>query len=120
MRLVLSAFLLTACRPDAPPDPSALAARVDSIASGVLKAQLIANPEQGTEWGYPGAEHGRIRDNTLEGIARTQAREDSLYQVAQGIDPAPLIGAPQWITYGVLRDALERERALRVLDWFGR
>ena len=75
---------------------------------------MSANPESGTEWGLANAQNGRIRDNSPTGIRVAQSYEDVLYQRALSIDPAPLEGTPQWVTYGVLRDLLERSRALRV------
>jgi uncharacterized protein (DUF885 family) len=114
----IAMFLLSSCKqqsaPLPPTDNSALAARVDSLATAVLEAQVSANPERGTEWGLPTAEHGRIQDNSPTGIRIGQSYQDVLYQRALSIDPAPLVGTPQWVTYAVLRDALERERALRV------
>ena len=110
-------LVLSACSPPPPPPPpdnSALLARVDSLATAVLDAQVSASPELGTEWGLPSAQHGRVRDNSPTGLRVAQSYEDVLYQRALSIDPAPLAGTPQWVTYGVLRDALERERALRV------
>jgi uncharacterized protein (DUF885 family) len=121
MRLAVACIgivVLSACERQLPPPPpsdnSALIARVDSLATAVLQAEVSANPESGTEWGLPTAEHGRIRDNSPTGIRIAQSYEDVLYQRALSIDPAPLAGTPQWVTYGVLRDALERSRALRV------
>lgn len=110
-------FVLSACSrqpPPPPPDNGALRARVDSLATAVLEAEVAANPELGTEWGLPNAEHGRIRDNSPTGVRIAQSTVDALYQRALAIDPAPLAGTPQWVTYGVLRDALERSRAMRV------
>ena len=121
MRLAVvcvAVLALSACSPQEspppPPDNSALLARVDSLATAVLQAEVSANPELGTEWGLPNAANGRIRDNSPTGIRIAQSYEDVLYQRALSIDPAPLAGAPQWVTYNVLRDALERSRALRV------
>ena len=92
----------------------ALAARVDSLANAYLAARLDAYPEIGTEQGLAGAQHGRIQDNSLAGVRRVEARMDALYGPVSAIDPAPLAGRPQWVTYGVLREALEAERAQRV------
>jgi len=113
-RTIALTCLLAACGRAPTPADTALAARVDSLASAVLNAKLAASPEMGTEEGLPDAEHGRIRDNSAAGEQRDQAREDSLLQAALAIDPAPLAGTPQWVTYGVLRDDLEREQALRI------
>jgi uncharacterized protein (DUF885 family) len=95
-------------------DPAALAARVDSLADAVYQARYDINPEDGTADGLLHAEHGRIKDNTPEGVRRAEARLDSLHAVALTIDPAPLAGRPQWVTYGVLREQLESGRAQRV------
>jgi uncharacterized protein (DUF885 family) len=111
---LVAGSVLAACRPATTPDPAGLAARVDSLASALLDARLAASPEEGTMQGLPKAEHGRIRDNSAEGDRRDQARQDSLLQATLAIDPTPLAGTPQWVTYGVLRDDLEREQALRV------
>jgi uncharacterized protein (DUF885 family) len=117
-RTVALTCLIVACREAPAPAPafdtSALAARVDSLATAVFEAELRENPETGTEFGLPSAEHGRIRDNSPTATRIGQSREDALYQVALTIDPAALAGQPQWVTYGVLRDWLERSRAIRV------
>lgn len=95
-------------------DVTALAARVDSLADALLDAQLAIRPETGTELGVANAEHGRITDNSLSGVRKAQALMDGLYAAALTIDPAPLVGRPQEVTYAVLREALESDRALRV------
>ena len=76
--------------------------------------QLEINPELVTTYGLRGASHDRITDNSIAGIRTAQARLDSLFALAQAIDPTPLAGQPGEVTYAVLRDALESERALRV------
>ena len=101
-------------RPERRDDVGALAARVDSIADRYVDLGLDINPEEGTSRGLKTAEHGRITDNSLDGIRRAQARLDSVYDVAAAIDPAPLAGRPQALTYAVLREALEAGRANRV------
>src|SRR6185436_9183774 len=112
--IITAALLLPACRPSASPDTSALAARVDSLATAAFAAEVAENPEEGTSWGLPSARHGEIRDNSTAGLRRAESRQDSLYEAALTIDPAPLSGTAQWVTYGVLRDRLERRRAIRV------
>lgn len=113
---VLCATLLglSACAPSPKPPPAALAARVDSLAQALLDTLVAYTPEMGTAEGMAGAEHGRISDNSAAGVAAARAAMDALYQRAMAIDPAPLMGTPQWITYGVLREQLEGERAARV------
>lgn len=105
-----------ACNRPAPADSgaAALAARVDSLADALFDTRLSLQPEMGTEEGLATAEHGRISDNSLAAMREAEARLDALYAVARTIDPAPLAGRPEWVTYGVLREDLEGERAQRV------
>ena len=95
-------------------DTSGLAARVDSLADRYFDTRLAIYPEIGTVEGLPNAEHGRITDNSLAGVRAADARMDTLYAAASAIDPAPLAGLPQEVTYAVLREGLEGERAQRV------
>lgn len=116
MRRAVATLLLLAvpaCAKDSVFDLVALGVRVDSLADAVLAQTLAANPEMATGLGIGGADHGRIRDNSLTGIAAVEREEDALYQVALTIDPAPLAGRPQWVTYAVLREQLEAARAQR-------
>jgi uncharacterized protein (DUF885 family) len=91
-----------------------LAARVDSLADAYFDTNLEFNPEIGTDFGLEGADHSRIRDNSLAGVRLAEARMDSLRVAAGVIDPSPLAGTPQEITYAVLNEALERERSVRI------
>jgi uncharacterized protein (DUF885 family) len=87
---------------------------VDSLADALFDTQLALYPEIGTGRGLPNAEHGRITDNSMAGVRAAEARMDSLYARAVAIDPEELAGRPQGVTYGVLREALDAERAMRV------
>lgn len=113
LRPVIALLLLAACgRPSA--DPDALAVRVDSLADALIDLQLRDSPEFGTSSGIAGADHGRISDNSLTGLRAAEARRDTLFEVVQQLDPAALTGRPQEVTYAVLRETLESERAQRV------
>jgi uncharacterized protein (DUF885 family) len=111
--LLLTA-LLPACGPTGEPAPTGLVTSVDSLADALFDARLALNPEIGTDRGLPNAEHGRITDNSLAGVRAAEARMDSLHARAAAIDPSELTGRPQGVTYGVLREALDAERAMRV------
>jgi uncharacterized protein (DUF885 family) len=111
---VLLAFVLPSCASPGSGDVPAVAARVDSLADALFDAQLALFPEIGTGRGLPDAAHGRITDNSLAGVPAAEARMDSLHARAVAIDPAELAGLPQAVTYGVLREALDAERAMRV------
>ena len=91
-----------------------MAARVDSIADRYFEVRLEIEPERATNNGLLGARHDRITDNSIAGVRAAQIRLDSIFALVQAIDPAPLVGRPTEVTYAVLRDALESERALRV------
>jgi uncharacterized protein (DUF885 family) len=91
-----------------------LATRVDSLADAYFDANLTIYPEIGTEQGLANADHGRIRDNSIRAIRASESRMDSLRVATLAIDPSPLAGTAQEVTYAVLREALESEYALRV------
>jgi uncharacterized protein (DUF885 family) len=112
--LLLVAALLQSCTRSDGGRPQPLAAQVDALADALFDTQLALNPEIGTARGLPNAEHGRITDNSLAGVRAAEARLDSLYALAVAIDPAELAGLPQGVTYGVLREQLDADRAMRV------
>ena len=112
--LILGAALHATGGPASTTQSTSLAAQVDRLADSLFDAQLALYPEMGTQLGLPGADHGRITDNSLEGVRRAQAKMDALYVEAQAIDSSLLVGRPQEVTYAVLREALESERALRI------
>lgn len=91
-----------------------LGARVDSLGSALLAARFARSPEEATLAGWPGADHGRITDNSLAARRAWDARVDALYAAVRAIDPAQIAGRPQWVTYGIMRESLEGERAMRV------
>lgn len=93
---------------------ASLAARVDSLADAFFDATLELNPELYTGYGIAAADHSRIRDNSLAGVRAAEARMDGFRAAADEIDPTPLAGTPQEVTFAVLRDALDSELATRV------
>jgi len=114
LQVVAGALLLAGCGGVSEFERSALGVRVDSLADAVFAFSLSVSPEYGTILGLSTAEHGRIRDNSPAAIRAAEQREDALYRVALTIDPAPLAGRPQWVTYAVLREQLEAARATRI------
>jgi uncharacterized protein (DUF885 family) len=113
-RSLAALLLLASCGRAPAADTDALAARVDSLANALIDLQLRDSPEFGTSSGISGVDHGRISDNSLPEIRAAEARRDSLYEQVRQIDPAPLAGRPQEVTYAVLRESLESERGQRV------
>lgn len=114
-RVLPSLLLLAtaACGGPSALELQALGERVDSLATVALEQLLAASPETATRLGVTGAAHGRIRDNSLEALVAVHREEDALHELVAAIDPSPLLGRPQWITYQVLRERLEASRALR-------
>ena len=93
---------------------ASLAARVDSLADAFFDGNLELNPELYTSYGLANADHSRIRDNSLAGVKAAEARFDSFRAAIDAIDPSPLAGTPQEVTFAVLRDALDSELATRI------
>ena len=79
----------TGCTPKSEPITS-LATHVDSLADAYFDATLQLNPELYTGYGIAGADHSRIRDNSLAGVQTVQARMDTLRQAAATIDASSL------------------------------
>lgn len=110
----LAIILLGVTGRPAEQDIARLAARVTTLADSTLATLLSVSPETGTDFGLIDAEHGRLSDNSPEGIRTARARWDALHDAVTTLDPAPLAGRPEWILYGVMRELLEAERGLRV------
>jgi len=106
------ALALAALATQAPGDSTAR--HVDAIADQYLAAWLSAFPETGTMFGIPGARHDRLRDVSAAAERRWQAREDGWLARLRAIDSGVLVGRPEWLTYGLLREELEASTALRV------
>jgi uncharacterized protein (DUF885 family) len=112
---VIVLAMLAACAPSprpapAPTDPAALVNRLaDEYVAGVFERV----PEQVTRRGLPG-DHGRVFDNSLAALDRWRRREDAWLRALQAVDSTRLVGRPEWVTYGVLRELLESSVAVRV------
>jgi len=108
-----------ACTPPATVRPSGdsrslLAAQhVIGIANDYLAAWREAFPEINTYNGIPGARHDRLSDNSAAAERAWEAREDGWLTEMRNIDPASLIGRPEWVTYGLLREELEASVGMR-------
>ena len=90
------------------------AARVVAIADDYMAGLLKIQPELGTFYGLPSAEHNRLSDISLEAQRAWEAKEDAWFAQVQTIDPAGLVGTPEAITLGFLRESLESSRQGRV------
>jgi len=107
---VLVAVALAA--PAVPADDAA--ARIRKLADEVFAAGIERFPEQATSYGMTDGPHDRITDNSLEALARWQAKEDGWLAAVRQIDGGALAGRPEWALHGILREQLESSVAHRV------
>jgi uncharacterized protein (DUF885 family) len=80
-----------------------------------MHASMNYQPESApsdTGWMAPLA--GRITDNTPAALSKWQSYQDSILKVLTQVDTAALTGHPEWITYGILRGALESDIGTRI------
>lgn len=91
-----------------------LAARITHLADMYVRTRLRHLPETATWEGLPDADQSRLNDNSLVALQRWQSFEDGLLPRVKRIDPSPLVGRTEWVTYGFLREALEASIQTRV------
>ncbi|MCH8891317.1 MAG: DUF885 domain-containing protein [Myxococcales bacterium] len=87
-------------------EPENRSRSIETIADEYLAALLQREPELGTTYGIPGARHDRLPDNSLEALASWQQREDAWLAELDRIRAPAEIGSRDWVTYGILREAL--------------
>ncbi len=123
MRLpsILAAIALAGCvQPASMPVPPVSAAvtspgaRVDALADEYVREFFEKNPDAATTEGYPKADHGRLRDNSLAAVQQWRASEDAWLARLRDIDPSRLAGTPQHRTLSILREQLESSIGARV------
>jgi uncharacterized protein (DUF885 family) len=86
---------------------------VRSQADELLRLIVEHLPEVSSLNGVPGARHDRLSDNSLVAEAELQRAEDKVLARLERISPDTLIGTPEWVTYGLMRERLEADRDLR-------
>ncbi len=92
---------------------TAIATRVNGLADAYVRDYFEHFPDDATAEGYPGADHGRLNDNSLEAMKTWEQRENEILGALREIDASPLIGSPAYVTYSFLRERLEGSVALR-------
>jgi uncharacterized protein (DUF885 family) len=93
--------------------PSNPAAIVRAVADEYVALAVQRSPALAEQLGDPTLPD-RWSDNSPAGLRAWQAREDGWIARLAMIDEASLFGAPEWLVYGMLREALEASRARRV------
>ena len=91
-----------------------LANQVRQLADSYMVAYFEQHPDEGTQNGVANIRHDRLPDNSPESLARWQAREDTWLAMLKRVNPKRIAGQPEWIAYGIMRDALEGSVATRV------
>ena len=94
--------------------PDSLAARVRQLADSYLAGYFEQHPDEATAAGVAGIRHDRLPDNSPAALARWRAREDRWLAQLKDIHPKRIAGRPEWVAYGIMRDALEGSVATRV------
>jgi len=121
--LIVASAPLLGCTPSVTPTstigPAAgtPAQRVIAIADDYLARWRETFPEVNTVNGIPGSRHDRLTDNSAAAEKAWQAKEDRWLAQLRTIDPSTLIGRPEWVTYGLLREELEASTAMRVCNF---
>ena len=97
------------------------AARADSVAKQVtaLADEFMAEglkrfPELATFIGMPGMRHDRLSDNSLAAIPELERLSDAFAARVLALDPNAILGRPEYITLGYLRENAESGRQSRV------
>src|SRR5689334_1500967 len=104
------AFCLFAFAVDQP-DP---AVQVTRLADAYVKAYIEHFPENAAFAGTILPHNDRFFDNSAAAYRSWEQREDAWLNDLSKIDESALVGKPEWVTYGFLREALESARGLRV------
>ena len=115
LRCLIAGVLVTVgcgAQEDRPPVPS-VDDRARALADAYLEGWFARNPDQATYFGVPGRRHDRLPDNSLEGLAAWQQKEDAWLTEARAIDPAAIQSGSLKATYAIVREAVEGSIAIR-------
>ena len=93
---------------------SALTARTRQLADSYMVAYFARHPDEATLDGVANGPHDRLPDNSPAAILAWQQREDDWLKELKRIDDDRLVGRPEGIAYGIMRDAIEGSIATRV------
>lgn len=113
--IALGLLALSACEPQAPtpvpipPEQTVVVLEqrsIEAVADEYLAALLEYTPEMGTYYSLPGSRHDRLTDNSLAALAAWQQRQDAWLMELDSIGTPVDVGSRDWVTYGVLHEAL--------------
>src|SRR5262245_51602521 len=101
-----ASILLSALTAQAAPTPTDDAARVTRLADEYVAAYVRRYPEGTVLSGMEAPGFERLFDNSMRADRNWKKREEAWWQALSKIDGKALVGKPEWITYGFLREAL--------------
>ncbi len=112
------ALFITACHSETPVAEEQAAEptqrSIESVADDYLAAMLDRNPTLATNLMIEGARHDRLFDNSLEALAKWQAREDTWQMELDAIGEPTDVGSRDWVTFGILHEELAASQAIRI------
>jgi len=89
-------------------------AALNALADRYVDSVLDFDPTVTYFSGVPVKTHDRLPRNSAAEIAASENDEDAMLAELAKIDPAPLRGTPNAVTYAVLRENLESSRQMRI------
>jgi uncharacterized protein (DUF885 family) len=113
LSLLAATVILAGCGSEAP-EPEPEASTIEALADRILAATLARYPLMGTYYSIEGARHDRLYDNSLDTLAEWQTQEDAWLSELSSIGSPEDIGSRDWVTYGILHEALESSVATRI------
>ena len=117
--LLLPMLISCSTAPSKQPDA---AAQVTAVADAYYAAVLNEMPEQAYFAGVALERHDGLSDRSPAWLAGWERREDAWLAALDAIDADALIGKPEWVTHGVLRESLAAWKDGRVCHgewWMG-
>jgi uncharacterized protein (DUF885 family) len=85
-----------------------------TIADEYMREYTGAFPEAAELAGLAGADQGRLSDRSTGARRAWEVRQDAWLARLAAVDQSTLLGTPEWVIYGQLRERLESDRLLRV------
>jgi uncharacterized protein (DUF885 family) len=87
---------------------------VSTIADEYVREYTGEFPEAAGLAGLAGADQGRLSDRSTSARRAWEVRQDAWLARLAAVDQSTLLGTPEWVIYGQLREKLESDRLLRV------
>jgi len=112
--LALASTALLSCSSEAPESPPAAISEIEAFADEFLAATLDRYPTWATYLAIEGARHDRLFDNSQEALVVFEAKEDAWLAKLNEIGAPQEIGGRDWISYGIMLEALESSIESRI------